>query len=435
LACVAPCVSLAAEAPSSDSRRPPIRLGGPAYAKTPDPDALALAHRALGYRAAYCPNVPLQDADRIRAMARHFGREQDVILLRVEEAADIKPRHRFNLTGNHDIPFLTYARMVVDTGVAMGQRQDQSFFRTQARDHIAAALEALQLIQCEVTLENAYHLLLDVGELTRVVGELRKLTVPAPQRLAHHFEEHYLKQPAEQLGGVQGSIANYLSGFLADPVAEVFFRDSTFSFDDLDRGKIICLAVPQKFAVQRRYLSTFLKQLFYFHALSRYDCCAADRAAHNLLVLWADEAQHFVTDSEEGLSDYNAIDRIREAKATVVMATQSIQSFVPPLHRDKAEVLRLNLRNRLIFQAATEADAQDAADFLGKRLRQKVTRSFGQRGAQRSYVEEEVHRLKPHQFRLLRPHECVCRCPEAACAARPGPVPAPPFPSACAPRR
>jgi type IV secretory pathway TraG/TraD family ATPase VirD4 len=344
----------------------------------------------------------------VLAIARQFGREQDIILLRVEESSDRKPQHRFNLTGNRDIPFLTYGRMVVDTGVAMGQRQDQSFFRTQARDQIAAALEALHLIQCEVTLENAYHLLLDVGELSRVVGELRKLiSAPAALRLAHHFEEHYLKQPAEQLGGVQGSIANYLSGFLADPVAEVFFRDSTFSFDDLDRGKIICLAVPQKFAVQRRYLSTFLKQLFYFHALSRYDRCASDRAAHNLLVLWADEAQHFVTDSEEGLSDYNAIDRIREARATVVMATQSIHSFVPPLHREKAEVLRLNLRNRLVFQAATEADAQDAADFLGKRLRQKVTRTFGQRGAQRSYVEEEVHRLKPHQLRLLRPHECV----------------------------
>src|SRR5206468_1670336 len=117
--------------------------------------------------------------------------------------------------------------------------------------------------------------------------------------------------------------------------------------------------------------------------------------------------QHFVTDSEEGLSDYNAIDRIREANATVVMATQSIHSFLPPLHRDKAEVLRLNLRNRLVFQAATEADALDAADFLGKRLRQKVTRSFGQRGSRRSYAEEEVHRLKPHEFRTLRPHECV----------------------------
>jgi hypothetical protein len=304
-------------------------------------------------------------------MARHFGREQDVILLSVGESPGMKPRHRFNLTGNRDIPFLTYGRIVVDTGVAMGQRHDQPFFRTQVRDQIAA------------------------------------LSTPAAERLAIHFEEHYLKQPGEQLGGVQGSISNYLSGYMDPLLAEVFFRDSTFSFDDLDRDKIICLALPQKFTVQRRYLCTYLKQLFYFHALSRYDRPAVERIRHNLLVLWADEAQHFVTDSEDGLSDYNAIDRIREAKATVVLSTQSINSFLPPLQRDKAEVLRLNLRNRLVFQAATEEDVRDAADFVGKRLRQKVTRSYGQRGVNRSYSEEEIYRLKPTKLRVLRRHECA----------------------------
>ena len=96
-----------------------------------------------------------------------------------------------------------------------------------------------------------------------------------------------------------------------------------------------------------------------------------------------------------------------EAKATVVLSTQSINSLLPPLHKDKAAVLRLNLRNRLVFQAATEEDARDAADFVGKRERQKVTRSYGQRGVNRSYSEEEVYRLKPTQLRRLRPHECA----------------------------
>lgn len=343
----------------------------------------------------------------LQQMARHYGREQDLIVLRVSEDPNARPVARFNLTGNRAIPFLTYGRIVVDTGVAMGQKHDQSFFRTQARDHIAAALEVLHLTRCEVTLENAYHLLLDGIELTRVIAQLRQLDTPDSARLAHHFEEHFLKQPGEQLGGVRGSIANYLSGYLDAPLADVFFRDSTFSFADLDRGKIICLALPQKFAVQRRYICTFLKQLFYFHALSRFDCSAAERARHNLLVLFADEAQHFVTDSEDGLSDFNAIDRIRESRATAVLSTQSIASFVPPLGPHKAEVLRLNLRNRLIFQAATEADALDAANFLGKRIRQKVTRSTGERGVQRTYTEEEAFHMSPHDFRSLRQHECV----------------------------
>ena len=35
-----------------------------------DPEGLALAHRKLGYRAAYCPNIGLNDRERIRDIPR-----------------------------------------------------------------------------------------------------------------------------------------------------------------------------------------------------------------------------------------------------------------------------------------------------------------------------------------------------------------------------
>ncbi len=57
----------------------PLRLGGPAFANTEDPEALALAHRRLGYRAAYCPNVPLTDGARIRALSDAFAKHDVVI--------------------------------------------------------------------------------------------------------------------------------------------------------------------------------------------------------------------------------------------------------------------------------------------------------------------------------------------------------------------
>src|SRR5512143_29448 len=66
-----------AAAPEAKLR--PIRLGGPAFAKTDDPEALALAHRALGYRAAYCPGVALKDTDRIRALSDAFAKHDVVI--------------------------------------------------------------------------------------------------------------------------------------------------------------------------------------------------------------------------------------------------------------------------------------------------------------------------------------------------------------------
>jgi sugar phosphate isomerase/epimerase len=60
----------------------PIRLGGPIFKPPHDPDELARAHRKLGYRAAYCPHIPLDDAQRIRDTARAFEHE-GVILAEV----------------------------------------------------------------------------------------------------------------------------------------------------------------------------------------------------------------------------------------------------------------------------------------------------------------------------------------------------------------
>jgi sugar phosphate isomerase/epimerase len=56
-----------------------IRLGGPAFARTDDPEELALVHRKLGYRAAYCPGASLNDTDRIRTIERAFAKHDVVI--------------------------------------------------------------------------------------------------------------------------------------------------------------------------------------------------------------------------------------------------------------------------------------------------------------------------------------------------------------------
>jgi hypothetical protein len=51
-----------------------ILLGGPAFANTDDPELLAAAHRKLGYRAAYCPNVGAADSEKIRSYREAFAR-------------------------------------------------------------------------------------------------------------------------------------------------------------------------------------------------------------------------------------------------------------------------------------------------------------------------------------------------------------------------
>jgi sugar phosphate isomerase/epimerase len=60
----------------------PLRLGGPTFDAPADPEELALAHRKLGYGAAYCPNIDLRDTARIKAFVNAFAK-QDVVLAEV----------------------------------------------------------------------------------------------------------------------------------------------------------------------------------------------------------------------------------------------------------------------------------------------------------------------------------------------------------------
>jgi sugar phosphate isomerase/epimerase len=63
----------------AEAASPAIRLGAPVSVPGGDPDALARAHRAKGYRAAYCPDIRLDDRERIRATVEAFARHDVVI--------------------------------------------------------------------------------------------------------------------------------------------------------------------------------------------------------------------------------------------------------------------------------------------------------------------------------------------------------------------
>lgn len=56
-----------------------IRFGGPIFLKSDDPEALAREHRRLGYSAAYCPSVKLQDTEKIRAIEKAFAAQNVAI--------------------------------------------------------------------------------------------------------------------------------------------------------------------------------------------------------------------------------------------------------------------------------------------------------------------------------------------------------------------
>lgn len=146
--------------------------------------------------------------------------------------------------------------------------------------------------------------------------------------------------------------------------------------------------------------------------MRRFDRPFLERKKDNLIILWADEAQKVVTASEDGMSDYNAVDVIREAKATVVAATQSFLSLVPPMENEnKIKIFVSNMGNRIIFKAADEESAKIAADTVGKKEVKKYTHNTSKKNQSRSFSFEEKYCVAPHEFRSFKKFEAViCHC-------------------------
>lgn len=50
-----------------------VRLGGPIFLKSDDPEILAQEHRRLGYTGAYCPAAKVEETDRVRAIEKAYA--------------------------------------------------------------------------------------------------------------------------------------------------------------------------------------------------------------------------------------------------------------------------------------------------------------------------------------------------------------------------
>jgi hypothetical protein len=348
-------------------------------------------------------------------MARKYGRLNDLRLLQTRPdgaSDDWKPPARFNLLSDDSIPGSTYATVIVDTASALaGGGEDKGFFKTQAHAHIGRGIQVFRLLGLRPTMHHLLEMLQYQPILRAMLSRLDPLAQAGNREAREcndHFLNAYLRQPPEQLGGVISTIYNYLNYFTNPDLVEVFGdEENSFEFSDLDDGAIVCIAMPQKYQTERRYVTTILKLLFYTHALRRFDPRPANRrslSSDNLLICWQDEAQRFVSESDGN------VDVIRQANTTTVLAAQSKISFIPPLgSKEKADVTLLNLRNRIIFRGADRACAESSADFVGKKMvwRKSYTRGSGNRSTTRS--REEEYRVKPFELMALPKFSAVVK--------------------------
>jgi type IV secretory pathway TraG/TraD family ATPase VirD4 len=310
------------------------------------------------------------------AVARALGQEDSLRLIRVrptDHPADrwVSPL-RLNVLADRSVPWSTYAKILIDTATAAGQRGGQTFFKEAARDAITHAMQALAILGDPVTLD-AVHGVLCVSEHTAALFPRLEKLAPTPQAAAADAElkffRDFVKQPPEQKGGTIFTIANFLRPYTPPDIADVVCsRTPNFSIAEVDQGRLVCLSVPQAYQVERKYLNLLFKQLFFLHAFRRFDLSPAEMHRRNLIALVLDEGQKTTLVSEDGFSDHGTVDELREAGVCLISATQTplslYASFETPT---KADVFMANLRTQIHFRAADEKGAKIISERMGGR--------------------------------------------------------------------
>ena len=165
--------------------------------------------------------------------------------------------------------------------------------------------------------------------------------------------------------------------------------------------------MPQKYSRERNYFNTFLKLLFSNHARFRFD----KPAKYNLIAFVADEAQLVVTSSEMS-SDHDTVAITREAKATYILATQSITSLAPKLNAEKLNVLILNLSSQIYFTVADSKSAMLVSEVFGVHTVIEESKTKANQGTSITRREVEKPIYKTSELRNLKKYQCIIKHPD-----------------------
>jgi type IV secretory pathway TraG/TraD family ATPase VirD4 len=278
------------------------------------------------------------------------------------------PPLRLNVLADPSIPWTTYAKMIVDTATAAGQRGGQTFFKETARDVITHAMHALEAADLSVTLANVHDAICISAETAKLLARLAEHPSPAADIERQYFKD-FAEQPPEQKSGTVSTVANFLRPYTPPDIREVFCSvEPNFTLDEVDAGRLICLSIPQTYQVERRYLNLLCKQLFFLHAFRRFDLEPEEMRRRNMIVLVLDEGQKTTLVSEDGFADHSTVDELREAGVCLISATQTPLSLYAAFETErKADVFMANLRTQIHFRAADEKGAKILSEKMGGR--------------------------------------------------------------------
>ena len=342
--------------------------------------------------------------DIVAGIARHYKCTDKLVILRVGD----NPQAKYNLLSYDGISWQKYAAIIIDTAESIGLKLEP-FWKSNAETLLACILEMVAVSRIPSFADLIFYIY-EINELKELVNDTICRNPSFAASSAATKVKAFLDLVPETRDGILSSTKTVVECF-ADPAIQAVFcpTENTVDFREIDNGKIFIISMAQKFSTERAFFNTFLKLLFMTHAAARFDDAGA-LPSKNLLVFIADEAQLLVTSSKR-FADHEAVSIIREAKATYILATQSITSFGSVLKPGDVQSLVLNLSSKIYFTVADQTAAESASKDLGSRkiLEKSKSVSKGTESISMREVEKPVY--SPGELRALRKYECVIKHP------------------------
>jgi len=342
----------------------------------------------------------------IKEVASTFYMEDKLVVLRVGEDS----QNKYNLLSYPGIPWRSYAGVIVDTAESIGVRFSDSFWKNSAEELIEVMLQLIAAGKTP-TFADLYDIINDKENMQSLVDDLTLMSNALSgieQEMALKKLKHFMKLSQGQKDGILGACKNMLNFFGNPDIREVFCPEqNNVDFSDIDKGKIFVISMPQKYSRERNYFNTFLKLLFSNHARFRFD----KPAKYNLIAFVADEAQLVVTSSEMS-SDHDTVAITREAKATYILATQSITSLAPKLNAEKLNVLILNLSSQIYFTVADSKSAMLVSEVFGVHTVIEESKTKANQGTSITRREVEKPIYKTSELRNLKKYQCIIKHPD-----------------------
>lgn len=383
-------------------------------------------------------------------MLHHYNRDEDLCLLQTRPVGappDWSPPAKFNLIGYEGFPADTYAKLICDTYKAATGDTKADFFSSQAREAIANGIRLMRCIRdAQVTrrvpadqrvnpnLSTLASILMDhtlykewiteigaapyektvesvkphptTGEMTMVQ---EKKQIPASllsedlQNARDKLESTYWQLPNETRGGVMGNIRNVIGPFTEPEVAAVFCDVSTFDIGELTSGKVICVAMPQIFALQRMFVATIMKTLTLQIGLNIFDLRKDNPLYTNRNVVLIDSDEHQVSAGEED----QQVDRTREAMFTLYIATQTRSAvYMRYGGKEKAIPVLSNLRNLWACQSGNDECAEETSKEIGENNTPEYSYSSGGKTSTTTSYKVKPY-FEKHVLKMLPPFHVV----------------------------